>query len=65
MNITIKNLYRKKTPLELASEELADAERLLLEAQSGVEYAKAMVSYNADRVKRLRAYIATQGENTQ
>ncbi len=57
-----KRVLRRLTPLELATRELVDAELALLEAQTGVDYAAALVSYNAKRVERLRKYVATAGE---
>jgi hypothetical protein len=33
------------------------AEHALLQAESGVEYAQALVNYNKQRVKRLKAYL--------
>lgn len=57
---SIKRMFRKLTPLELASRELIDAERAKLEADSGREFAEAMGSYQTARIKRLRAYITSQ-----
>lgn len=37
----------------LAAQELAEAQRDLLQAESGLEYARAMVAYNRDRIARL------------
>ena len=37
------------------AKELAQAELSLLEAQSGLEWANALVQYNKSRVRRLRA----------
>jgi hypothetical protein len=34
----------------------------LLAAESGVEYATALVTYNKNRVKRLKAYLANTEE---
>lgn len=56
----IKRLMRRLTPLEMASRELADAELESLTAQTAVEYSSSVVAYNAARIKRLRAFIATQ-----
>ena len=53
----LKSLFRKRTPLELATEELVQAERSKLEAESGREYADALVKYNTSRIARLRKYI--------
>ena len=52
-------VFTQPNALELATQELADAERELLSAQTAVDYAKAMVSYNEDRVRRLRTFINT------
>lgn len=57
---SIKRIFRKLTPLELASRELVDAERGKLESDSGREYADAMSAYQTARIKRLRALIAAQ-----
>ena len=56
----LKSLFRKRTPLELATEELVDAEHSLLQAQTGAEWAESLISYNIHRISRLRAYIAKE-----
>lgn len=61
---TWKVLFRKMTPTEMAARELAEAELRLLEAQSAVEYAQAIVTYNQTRIKRLRAVIKCEMERT-
>ena len=38
--------------------ELVDAQREKLQAESGAEYAEALVIYNQSRIERLTAYIA-------
>lgn len=53
----LRDLFRVPTPAELAQRELEEAERELLKAQSGREYADAMVTYQQRRVTRLRAYV--------
>lgn len=53
----IKALFRRPTPLQVATRELADAEHGLLTAQTGIEWAQASVTYNQSRITRLRAYI--------
>ena len=58
----LKNLFAKPTPLELATEELVQAERAKLEAETGREYADSLVKYNTARITRLRAYINTSTE---
>lgn len=58
---SVKNFYRdltqKVTPHEMAAAELADAERKLMNAYSAVEYAQSVVSYNQQRIKRLRRFL--------
>lgn len=53
----IKRLFEAPSAKELAAKELADAERRLLEAQTAAEYARSMVVYNRERIKRLKAYL--------
>lgn len=53
----LKHLFAKPTPLELAAIELVQAERSKLEAETGREYAEALVKYNTARIARLRKYI--------
>lgn len=54
---TIKNLLRPKSDLQLAVEELEDAKRHRLQAQSAMEYALRMSEYHTDRIKRLESYL--------
>jgi len=56
----IKKIFGRVTPLQTAANELAEAELALLRAETGVEYASAQVTYNKQRVKRLRSFIATE-----
>jgi len=58
----LPKFLRPRTPLELASRELDDAKRELLEAQTGQDYARRMVEYHSDRVKRLTAYVANESK---
>ncbi len=60
MITAFKRALRKLTPLEVASRELAEAELQSLTAQTAVEYANSVVAYNAQRIKRLRAFIGKQ-----
>lgn len=53
-----KTMFKRITPLQAIANELAEAEMELLKAETGVEYAQALVSYNKNRVKRLRNYMA-------
>lgn len=54
----LMTMFRTPTAQELAQRELAEAERQLLEAQTAMEYAKAAVTYNQDRIRRLRGLLA-------
>lgn len=48
-------------PLEqLAREELYEAERQLLLAHSSLESARCLVTYNQDRVQRLKLYLKSE-----
>lgn len=60
----IKSPFSKPTPIEIATKELQEAQEKLLEAQTGLEYAKAMVEYNTNRVARLQEYIKAQTKST-
>ena len=55
-----KHQFRMLTPLEMATRELAEAQQSELEAQSAVEFSNSIVTYNRQRVSRLRAYIAKE-----
>jgi len=56
----LKKIFGRITPLQTAANELAEAELALLRAETGVEYATAQVSFNRQRVKRLRIFIASE-----
>lgn len=58
----IKQLFKRQTSLQIMANELSEAEMSLLRAETGVEYAMSMVSYNKARVKRLKAYITDQNK---
>ena len=47
---------KRITPAEAVAGELIDAEMQLLKAETLREYADSQVSYNKNRVKRLKAY---------
>lgn len=53
----IQNLWRLPSATEMAAKELEEAKRRFLDAQSGMEYAKRMSDYHADRIKRLTNYL--------
>ena len=54
------DVFRLPTADKLAQIELDEAKRSLLAAQTGLDYAKRMVDYHTDRIKRLTAY--TKGD---
>jgi len=58
----LKNTCRRVTPAEAISYELTEAEMALLRAETGVEYASSLVTYNKNRIKRLKAYLAVTEE---
>ena len=55
-------LLQPPTPLQLAEDELAQAQRELLKAHSAEEYARNIAVYNAQRIERLTAFINLQKE---
>jgi hypothetical protein len=56
--------FSKPTAQRMAELELGQAQRELLEAESGQEYAKRMAEYNRDRIRRLSAYLSNGGVRT-
>lgn len=59
----LRALFAPPPAATMAKEELEDAERALLKAQSGREYADAMVSYHQRRISRLRALAPVVAAN--
>lgn len=57
---SIRRAFRTLTPKEMAEIELQEARKALLESQSGMEYAQAMVRYNEARVARLEKLVEGQ-----
>jgi hypothetical protein len=53
-------MLQPPTPLELAADELALAQRELLKAYSAEEYAQNIAIYNEQRIKRLTDFINQQ-----
>ena len=51
----LKEPFKKPTPLEMIAAELADAHLSKLDAETAVEYAQSIVSYNVTRIERLNA----------
>ena len=58
----LRLMLKTVTPAQAVAHELMHAEHALLQAESGVEYATALVTYNKNRVKRLKAYLANTEE---
>ena len=50
-------IFRKPSARTLAQAELEEAQRQLLLAQTGLDYARAMVQYEATRVQRLEGFL--------
>lgn len=61
----IEQMFRKPSVEVLIAQELQEAERSLLRAQSGKEYAEQMVAYHNKRVSRLRSQLAEYGKEKQ
>jgi hypothetical protein len=55
--VRLPNPFRTPSPEELVARELDQARRGLLEAQTGRDYANAMVLYHETRIDRLRAQL--------
>jgi len=55
--IRIQNPFRTPSEQELIAIELDQARRGLLEAQTGRDYANAMVIYHESRIDRLRTKL--------
>lgn len=53
----IRQLYKTPSAEIIALNELEEAKRKLLDAQSGREYAESMCKYHEARIKRLTTYI--------
>ena len=52
-------VFKKPTAAVLAQSELEEAQRQLLIAQSGLDFARSSVNYNRERVTRLSRYVRT------
>ena len=52
-------MFKQVSHTDAILSEIREAEHALLRAETGVEYAQALVTYNKNRVKRLKAYMAT------
>lgn len=62
MMTLIRRMITGPSHEELAAREYAQARRDLLAAQTAEEYARSQVIYNQQRIARLRAYLADQGD---
>jgi len=60
----LRLMVKTVTPAQAIAHELIHAEHDLLRAETGVEYAQSMVTYNKNRVKRLKAYLGKTEEPT-
>jgi hypothetical protein len=60
----LRTMLKTVTPAQAVAHELIHAEHALLQAETGVEYAQALVSYNKNRIKRLKAYLGKTEEPT-
>lgn len=49
----VRDFFRSKTPIELAEQELLEAQLAKMDAETSVEYYVAMVEYNQKRINRL------------
>jgi len=58
----LKELTKPKTINEIIAKELREAHLKKLEAESAVEYARSIVQYNEQRIKRLEHRLT---EHTQ
>jgi hypothetical protein len=54
---TLKRLLAKPTNLEWAAAELTEARLELLSAQTAVDHAHSVVTYNQTRIARLEEYL--------
>ena len=57
MKELVKRLLVTPTPLELAAQELVQAQRAKLEAETAMDYATSMVMYNDERIERLKVRL--------
>ncbi len=57
-------MFKVHDPVKLASNELAEARRELLKAQTGLEYVQAMVAYHTARIARLENFVAEAQQNS-
>jgi hypothetical protein len=53
----LKQMFKRPSVVDSLQRELLSAEHALLAAETGVEYAMSMVSYNKARIKRIKASL--------
>ena len=58
--VEVQHMFRRVSQTEAIMSEMREAEHALLRAETGVEYASALVTYNKNRIKRLKAYLAVE-----
>ena len=56
----LKLMMKRVSPAQAVAGELFEAEMALLRAESGAEYANALIAFNKNRIKRLKAYSAVE-----
>lgn len=52
-----RRAFRMRSPLEIATAELVEAQRSLLESETAREYAESLTDYHRKRIARLRVRI--------
>lgn len=57
---TLRKLFARPSPRELAMKELVEAEHSLLRSQTGLEWARMSVEYNTARITRLKERVKTE-----
>ena len=61
----VRDALKAKTELEIVQKELHEANLSKLQAETALEYATSVVSYNDARIARLKARIAKLEEGTE
>lgn len=56
-----KKFFRTPSAETLAAQELEEAKRQLLSAQTALDYAKAMVEYRTRQIDRLKTMLVQEG----
>jgi transcriptional regulator NrdR family protein len=58
----VKDILRQRTIREVIAKELKESHLRKLEAESAVEYARSIVIYNEQRIKRLQERLTEHTE---